>query len=148
MGSWGYKALESDEGLDILDFFSQYTERHHNLQLGAVISAFQEEGFLAETDDDIDFLYDKTAIALSEIYISYQSDGKFLYGDKKLKIESFRATKNDLQLLIIFLQDILKGKPDKDGDREYLELYQNVNGWIEHMNYLITSLDNTISNMN
>ena len=63
MGSWGVKALESDNGLDLIFLLkSDYLPKHKKLTLGGLIGFLKEEGFLGETVNEIDFLY-RDAIA-------------------------------------------------------------------------------------
>ena len=73
MGSWGVKALESDNGLDLISLLkTDYLPKHKKLTLGGLIGFLKEEGFLGETVSEIDFLYDNTAIALAELYSEWR----------------------------------------------------------------------------
>ena len=57
MGSWGVKALESDNGLDLIFLLkTDYLPKHKKLTLGGLIGFLKEEGFLGETVSEIDFL--------------------------------------------------------------------------------------------
>ena len=57
MGSWGVKALESDNGLDLIFLLrTEYLPNHKKLTLGGLIDFLKEEGFLGETVSEIDFL--------------------------------------------------------------------------------------------
>ena len=77
MGSWGVKALESDNGLDLISLLkTDYLPKHKKLTLGGLIGFLKEEGFLGETVSEIDFLYDNTAIALAELYSEWRETGK------------------------------------------------------------------------
>ncbi|MFF2797484.1 hypothetical protein [Lysinibacillus xylanilyticus] len=61
MGAWGYKPLESDEGLDVVDFLEDYIHSNlesNHLELSEVINAMKREGFFGESFDEIDFLFD------------------------------------------------------------------------------------------
>jgi len=58
VGAWGYKALESDEGLDVAGFLQDYIENQINsnhLLLTDIIKAMKNDGFFGETFNDIDF---------------------------------------------------------------------------------------------
>ena len=56
--------MESDNGLDLIFLLkSDYLPKHKKLTLGGLIGFLKEEGFLGETVNEIDFLYDNTAIA-------------------------------------------------------------------------------------
>ena len=74
MGAWSYKALDSDNGLDVIDFIKEYvsskypTLESRELNLWDLIVAIKEDGLLGESFEDVDFLFDNSAIALAELY--------------------------------------------------------------------------------
>ncbi|WP_243154074.1 DUF4259 domain-containing protein [Pseudoflavonifractor sp. 60] len=69
MGAWGIKALESDEGLDVLNILeNEYVPEHPVMDLGEVIQLMKEQTMLGEELSQIDFLFDNTAMALAELY--------------------------------------------------------------------------------
>ena len=69
MGAWGIKALESDEGLDVLDILkNEYVPEHPVMDLGEIIQLMKEQVMLGEEPSQIDFLFDNTAMALAELY--------------------------------------------------------------------------------
>ncbi len=85
MGAWGIKALESDEGLDVVDVLREYLEGFKNkkvITLKEIINLMIEEGLLGETFEEIEFLYDNTAIAISELYFYFKENGKLDYYDE------------------------------------------------------------------
>lgn len=89
MGSWGVKALESDNGLDLIFLLkTDYLPKHKKLTLGGLIGFLKEEGFLGETVNEIDFLYDNTAIAIAELYSEWQKTGKLNYDDEDSNVWS------------------------------------------------------------
>ena len=89
MGSWGVKALESDNGLDLISLLkTDYLPKHKKLTLGGLIGFLKEEGFLGETVSEIDFLYDNTAIALAELYSEWRETGKLNYDDEDSNVWS------------------------------------------------------------
>lgn len=71
MGAWGHKALESDEGLDVVDFIRDYVSSNYpnnepvNLTLSELIKLMKADGFFGETFNDIDFYFDNSAMALA-----------------------------------------------------------------------------------
>ena len=47
MGAWGIKALESDEGLDVLNILeNEYVPEHPVMDLGEVIQLMKEQTML------------------------------------------------------------------------------------------------------
>ena len=86
MGAWGIKALESDEGLDVVDVLREYLEGFKNkrvITLKEIINLMIEQGMLGETLEEIEFLYDNTAIAISELYFDFKENGKLDYDDEE-----------------------------------------------------------------
>ena len=80
MGAWDVKALERDEGLDVLDILkNDYVPKHPVMDLGEMIELMNEEGMLGEDLSDIDFLYDNTAMALAELYFQWKDNSKLDY---------------------------------------------------------------------
>ncbi len=150
MGAWGIKALESDEGLDVLDIFkNEYVPEHPVMDLGEMIELMKEEGMLGEDLSDIDFLYDNTAMALAELYFQWNDNSKLDYDHEEAiwdKVTGFTASKEALTFLLRQLTDIKDEVPDEDGIREIVDLWKNEdNGkiepaWSEHLDWLIKRL--------
>ena len=155
MGAWGIKALESDEGLDVVDVLREYLEGFKNkkvITLKEIINLMIEEGMLGETFEDIDFLYDNTAIAISELYFDFKENGKLDYDDEDeeettfSKLEKSSSDKKSLKYLIDYLTNIYNKVPDEAGEREIVDLWydngQNPNyeEWYNHLCSLIEKL--------
>ena len=150
MGAWGVKALESDNGLDMIGILAdEYLPKHSVLDLDEILELMKEEGMLGENLSDIDFLYDNTAMALAELYFRWKDNGKLDYGmgqDGWSKVTDFKASKNALAFLLQQLNDIKNEVPDADGEREIVEIWKNEESgeidseWLEHLNCLIERL--------
>ena len=154
MGAWGIKALESDEGLDVVDVLREYLEEFEDkkeITLKEIIDLMIEEGMLGETFEEIEFLYDNTAMAVSELYFDFKENGKldYDYDDEETtfsKLEKFSSDKKSLKYLIDYLTNIYNEVPDEDEEREIVELWyengQNPNyeEWYNHLGSLIEKL--------
>ena len=150
MGAWGIKALESDEGLDMIGILTdEYLSKHSILNLDEILELMKQEGMLGEDLSDIDFLYDNTAIALAELYFQWKDDGKLNYDtDNSIwcKVTDFTASKKALAFLLRQLTDIKNEVPDEDGIRGIVDLWKNEDSgeiapaWLEHLNQLIERL--------
>lgn len=151
MGAWGIKALESDEGLDVLNILeNEYVPEHPVMDLDEVIQLMKEQTMLGEELSQIDFLFDNTAMALAELYFQWKDHGRFDYNSGEnvwRKVTGFTADKDALAFLLRQLTDIKNEVPDEDGIRESVELWKNEGGgeidpaWLEHLNWLIGRLD-------
>ena len=154
MGAWGIKALESDEGLDVVDVLREYLEEFEDkkeITLKEIIDLMIEEGMLGETFEEIEFLYDNTAMAVSELYFDFKENGKldYDYDDEETtfsKLEKFSSDKKSLKYLIDYLTNIYNKVPDEDGEREIVDLwYENGQNpsyeeWYNHLGSLIEKL--------
>ena len=131
MGAWGIKALESDEGLDVVDVLREYLEEFEDkkeITLKEIIDLMIEEGMLGETFEEIEFLYDNTAMAVSELYFDFKENGKldYDYDDEETtfsKLEKFSSDKKSLKYLIDYLTNIYNKVPDEDEEREIVDLW-------------------------
>lgn len=142
MGAWGIKSLQSDEGLDVLDILeNQYLAEHTAIKMEDVISVLKEEVMLGETFEQIDFLFDNTAMALAELYVEWLETGKLGYdrGNQMSvwsKVTDFTVSQDAIDFLLRCLNDIRNEAPDEDGEREIVELWRDSDGWKEWSNHL------------
>jgi len=176
MGTWGYRALESDCGLDVTDELKDYAKNKTAFKLNEVIRDLGQDGQRLygkafETFDYIDQFYDNTAIALTELYFMFQDSGAFKgkyenftngytltpeYYDVDYEmhnIKSFMADKDSLKFLLRYLTDIRDEVPDKDGERDYVELIRTSHhigyfeSWQKHLHHLISRLEEEIETL-
>ena len=150
MGAWGIKALESDEGLDMIGILTdEYLSKHSVLNLDEILELMKQEGMLGEDLSDIDFLYDNTAMALAELYFQWKDDGKLNYDTDNsvwCKVTDFTASKKALAFLLRQLTDIKNEVPDEDDIREIVDLWKDKDSgeidpeWSEHLERLIERL--------
>ena len=150
MGAWGIKALESDEGLDMIGILTdEYLSKHSVLNLDEILELMKQEGMLGEDLSDIDFLYDNTAMALAELYFQWKDDGKLNYDtDNSIwcKVTDFTASKKALAFLLRQLTDIKNEVPDEDDIRGIVDLWKDEDSgkidpeWSEHLERLIERL--------
>lgn len=148
MGAWGVKALESDAGLDVIDFLEDFYEGKTILLLSEIISIFVVDGLLSKEREHIDFYFDNTAMVLAELYLMFQKEGALDYDheDEKISLrykKAFVSDKESLEFIFQYLIDIKNEKPDEDGHREYVELWKESSSWEKwsaHLEYLITEL--------
>ena len=151
MRAWGIKALERDEGLDVLDILkNEYVPEHPVMDLGEMIELMKEEVMLGSDFSQIDFLFDNTAMALAELYFQWKDNSKLDYDHEEAiwdKVTGFTASKEALAFLLRQLTDIKNEVPDEDGIREIVDLWKNEDSgeiapaWLEHLNQLIDRLD-------
>ena len=156
MGAWGYKALESDDGLDVIDFLRVHISKSTDWKMSEIITAMRANGFFGETFEDIAYYYDNSAMALAELYITFNDDGKLHYRDENApdglafgKLRSFTADTESLRFLLRYLTDIRDEVPDKDGMRESADLwqeYESYGAWKAHVLSLFDRLQQAIEN--
>lgn len=146
MGAWGIRALQSDEGLDVLDFLEKSCLPGHTaLKLEELIAAMKDEGFFGETFEEIDFFYDHSALALAELYREWPDTETFPDGELWSNIQKFTASGEALRFLLRYLRGIRDEVPDEDGEREIVELWKNSRDeWSAHLDTLIQKLEKQI----
>lgn len=146
MGAWGIRALQSDEGLDVLDFLEKSCLPGHTaLKLEELIAAMKDEGFFGETFEEIDFFYDHSALALAELYLEWPDTETFPDGELWSNIQKFTASGEALRFLLRYLRGIRDEVPDEDGEREIVELWKNSRDeWSAHLDTLIQKLEKQI----
>ena len=150
MGAWGIKALESDEGLDVVDILeNEYIPEHSIMNLEEIIQLMRDEVMLGKDLTEVDFLFDNTAIALTELYFQWKEERKFNYETENNiweKVTDFISSKKSIDILLKQLIDIKNKVPDEDGEREIVDLWydngQNPNyeEWYNHLGSLIEKL--------
>ncbi|WP_103106362.1 DUF4259 domain-containing protein [Brevibacillus reuszeri] len=152
MGAWGYKALESDEGLDVVDFLEDFIQNHSNaghIQLSEIVAAMKNSGFFGETYEEIDFFYDTCAIALTELYTMYLDNGEFTNLESVSgKVSSFTADEGALTFLLRYLTDIRDEVPESDDTREIIDLWRDSESWAEwkaNLEFLIARVEKELS---
>lgn len=146
MGAWGISALQSDEGLDVLNFLEETCLPGHTaLKLEEIIDSMKGEGFFGETFEEIDFFYDQSALALTELYLDWLDTGKFPDRESWDHIREFTASGEALGFLLRYLRDIRDEVPDEDGEREIVELWKDSRDeWSAHLDTLIQKLEKQI----
>ena len=150
MGAWGIKALESDEGLDVIDILeNEYIPEHSIMNLEEIIQLMRDEVMLGKDLTEVDFLFDNTAIALTELYFQWKEERKFNYETENniwKKVTDFISSKKSIDILLKQLIDIKNKVPDEDGEREIVDLWyddgQNPSyeEWYNHLKSLIEKL--------
>jgi hypothetical protein len=153
MGAWGFKALESDEGLDVIDFLEALYNNKDKLILSQIISGLLNKGFLSPDMNEIDFFYDNTAMSLAELFLMFKEEGALNYDNEadNLSLRNkkfFEADKKSLEFILQYLIDIKNEKPEEDGTRETVELWRDSDSfeeWKVHLNYLIEGLNKELN---
>lgn len=148
MGAWGIRALQSDEGLDVLNFLEETCLPGHTaLKLEEIIDSMKDDGFFGETFEEIDFFYDQSALALAELYLEWPDTETFPDGELWSNIQKFTASGEALRFLLRYLRGILDEVPDEDGEREIVELWKDSpsrDEWSAHLDTLIQKLEKQI----
>ena len=150
MGAWGIKALERDEGLDVIDILkNEYIPEHSIMNLEEIIQLMRDEVMLGKDLTEVDFLFDNTAIALTELYFQWKEERKFNYETENNiweKVTDFISSKKSIDILLKQLIDIKNKVPDEDGEREIVDLWYNDGQnpsyaeWYNHLGSLIKKL--------
>ena len=149
MGAWGVRALDSDEGLDVLDEFTDYCIEHDEIKVGDLLDYFKETGLLSEDPDETDFIYDHTVMVLGELLAEYNDNGKIVLvyeDDEEEEIEEeitdISFGEDELNYLIEQISDILEPKGEVHETYELWEESDSFQEWKEHVLFLLDKLKN------
>ena len=150
MGNWGIRALQSDEGLDVLDRMREILADRTDVRMADFLERLRSEGMLpgGAGSTDVSFLYDKCATATTELLFEFREKGHLDYDDGGFrKLRSFTAGAEELEYLLHMLQDIRAGKPGRRGFREYTNISlagPGADEWRAHMDDLIGKLSEAL----
>ena len=154
MGAWGVKALDSDEGLDVLDEFTDYCIENDEIKIGDLLEYFKEAGLLPENPEEIDFTYDHTVMVLGELLKEYNDTGKVIINyendeDEEVEEEvtNISFDKENISYLIEQISDILNPKGEVHETYELWEDSDSFQEWKEHNLVLLESLKSIKDNL-
>ena len=154
MGAWGVRALDSDEGLDVFDEFTDYCIENDEIKMGDLLEHFKETGFLPENPEEIDFLYDHTVMVLAELLEEYHKNGKVIINyendddeDIEEEITNISFDKENVSFLIEQISDILKPKDEMQETYELWEDSDSFQEWKEHNLVLLKTLKEIKDNL-
>ena len=160
MGYWGYKGLESDDGLDIRDFtLGKNIPENCEFKLSEILTLMKKEGDLKDFNDEgIQISYDTYVIALVELFFMFNDNGKFDFGATDEKdscyklngIKKFTADKKSLQFLHEYLVNIKNDIYENKKNHEIIEAIRDSelwDVWQSHLNELIKRLEKEINNI-
>jgi hypothetical protein len=147
MGSWGFRALECDEGLDIIEFLKVYIPGHENLFLGQIVAAMQKEMFFAENPEEVDFYSDNSVIALTEMFFQYHDDevSKCERDGLFKGVKSFTGDIASLKFLYAHLSELRNQLTDKHTRREIIQTWRDSKQWNKHLSTLLERLEALIN---
>ncbi len=154
MGAWGVKALDSDEGLDVLDEFTDYCIENEEIKIGDLLEYFKEAGLLPENPDEIDFTYDHTVMVLGELLKEYNDTGKVIINyendedeDVEEEVTNISFDKENISYLTEQISDILNPKGEIHETYELWEDSDSFQEWKEHNLVLLETLKNIKDNL-
>lgn len=96
-------------------------------------------------------------MALTELYLLFKTTGNLKYEDEdqtmdlKKRVKAFIGDQKSFEFLLQYLTDIKNEVPDKDGERETVELWKDTDDnvfkdWQNHLDSLIDGLKTEVKN--
>ncbi|MET8650414.1 hypothetical protein [Nocardia aurea] len=135
MGAWGVKALESDEGLDVLALVEEISDGRDEVTADELVNTVRAEGLLGVDPAEDEYLYDVTALALAEILIGDTAQ----LADPTFAGTTFVTTSQGTCALITWLTQLR----DAGDEREFRELRSNDPQHIIHLTATVEALIRT-----
>ena len=92
MGSWGMEALESDEGLDLINWVEEQLQDDSTFDAESIVQRLSQHEDLFGFQGDEEFLYDNNVISLVELIIQ-KAAGKKITSSKQIDhLDGYRLT--------------------------------------------------------
>lgn len=147
MGAWGVRALDSDEGLDVMDELIDYCMENDVIKIGDILEFFKEVELLPEDPEETDFLYDHTVMVLAELLEEYNDKGKIVLeyeDDNEEEIEEeitdISFNEEDIDYLTEQITDIIEPKGEVHETYQLWEESESFQEWKEHVLFLLKRL--------
>ncbi|WP_109528656.1 MULTISPECIES: hypothetical protein [Nocardia] len=135
MGAWGVKALESDEGLEVLALVEEISDGRDEVTADELVNTVRAEGLLGVDPAEDEYLYDVTALALAEILTGDTAQ----LADPMFAGTTFVTTSQGTCALITWLTQLR----DAGDEREFRELRSNDPQHIIHIAATVEALVRT-----
>ena len=120
MGSWGMEALESDEGLDLINWVEEQLQDDSTFDAESIVQRFSQHEDLCGVQGDEEFLYDNydnNVIGLVELIIQ-KAAGKKITSSKQIdQLDGYQLTSTFSKKLQGRLQTI-------DDTHEWIMLFE------------------------
>ncbi|EEV5826956.1 hypothetical protein E4313_17505 [Escherichia coli] len=92
MGSWGMEALESDEGLDLINWVEEQLQDDSTFDAESIVQCLSQHEDLFGFQGDEEFLYDNNVIGLVELIIQKAAGEKITSSKQIDQLDSYRLT--------------------------------------------------------
>jgi hypothetical protein len=132
MGSWGVRALQSDEGLEVLAMVEAAVRGRDRVTADELVNAARDEGLLGDDPAEDEYLYDMTALALAEIITGDTAQ----LADPGFSGTVFVATPEGTAVLLAWVAQLRDGDPE----REFRDLRMDDPRQVEHVDSVLEAL--------
>lgn len=160
MGCWGITAMQSDDGLDTVEFIRGRLPKDGKLELSAIIQSLLQDEW-NRPSEVTDGQPHTSPMALAEIMVKFLEHdlgsldhdvGPHMRQNEFSTVTSFTATKESIQWIRNYIADTLRysrRNAMESQDRKWGGWFKEENwmGWQEHMTYLVGCLDVLLSSV-
>ena len=161
MGCWGITAMQSDDGLDTVEFIRGCLPKDGKLELSAIIQSLLQDEW-NRPSEVTDGQPHTSPMALAEIMVKFLEHdlgsldhdvGPHMRQNEFSTVTSFTATKESIQWIRNYIADTLRysrrNAQMESQDRKWGGWFKEENwvGWQEHMTYLVGCLDVLLSSV-
>lgn len=155
MGCWGIAAMQSDDGLDAVEFIREHLPKDGKLELSAIIQSLLQDEWNRPPEVTAGQPH-TSPMALAEIMVKFLEQdlesldhdvGPYMRQNKYSMVTSFTATKESIQWVRNYIADTLRhsrrNAQVESQNRKWGGWFKEENwtGWQEHMTDLIGRLD-------
>ena len=161
MGCWGITAMQSDDGLDTVEFIRGCLPKDGKLELSAIIQSLLQDEW-NRPSEVTDGQPHTSPMALAEIMVKFLEHdlgsldhdvGPHMRQNEFSTVTSFTATKESIQWIRNYIADTLRysrrNAQMESQDRKWGGWFKEETwvGWQEHMTYLVGCLDVLLSSV-
>ncbi|EOZ0560528.1 hypothetical protein ACQHGF_004069 [Escherichia coli] len=149
MGSWGMEALESDEGLDLINWVEEQLQDDSTFDAESIVQRLSQHEDLFGFQGDEEFLYDNNVIGLVELIIQKAAGEKITSSKQIDQLDSYRLTSifskklqgrlqtiDDTHEWIMLFEGRAREKAKADAPRDKCTLSCAINGIHAAFHYL------------
>ncbi len=133
MGAWGIRALDSDEGLEVLSELADLVGDRDEVTLDELLAHLRAKGLLGPDPQEDEYLWDNTALAAAELLLESTDEGA-IARDRMPRAVRITPTAEGVDALADHLQVIHEAAPE---DREIKELWADESAWEERVTELL-----------
>lgn len=133
MGAWGIRALDSDEGREMIAELGDLLADRAEPTLDELLAHLRAKGLLGPDPQEDEYLWDNTALAVAELLIESIDEGA-VRSERMPRAARIAPTAEGVDALADHLQVIHEAEP---ADRQIKRLWADESAWEDRVTELL-----------